>query len=184
LSSKFSEEGAAPEEDQKATPNPAEGPPEPDPPPELPAKSSGPGRKARKGARPRTPPPCPHEKIIELYHEVLPELPRVKVWNEYRRKLLQARWREDPDRQNLRWWREFFELVRRCPFLLGKIQTRDGNTFKADLEWLLRPRNFPKVIEGRYLIDTSTRSISPRTLRNLITLQRLLEKEESHDDGS
>ena len=184
LSSKSSEEGTAPEEDQKLSPNPKEEPPEPEPPPELPAKSSGPGRGTRKCTGPRTPPPCPHEKIIQLYHEILPELPRVKVWNDYRRKLLQARWREDPERQNLQWWREFFQLVKRCPFLLGKIQTRDGNTFKADLEWLLRPRNFPKVVEGRYLIDTSTRSISPRTLRNLITLQRLLEKEEPHDDGS
>ena len=39
---------------------------------------------------------CPHEAIVSLYHETLPELPRVKVWTEERRKQLRARWCEEP----------------------------------------------------------------------------------------
>jgi hypothetical protein len=88
---------------------------------------------------------CPHQKIIDLYHEVLPELPRVKVWNPHRQALLRARWKEDPERQSLDWWRQFFKLVRASPFLMGK-----KSDFRADLEWLVRPRNFPNVLEGRY----------------------------------
>ena len=91
-------------------------------------------------------PKCPHQEIIALYHELLPELPPVKVWNRHRRQLLQARWREDRARQSLDWWREYFALVRASPFLLG----RGGAEFRADLEWLIRPRNMPKVLEGRY----------------------------------
>lgn len=91
--------------------------------------------------------PCPHEKIVAIYHEVLPRLPPVKVWNEQRRQFLQARWREDPEHQSLDWWRGYFEKVARCPWLLG-----DGpeNGWKANMEWLIRPTNFAKVLEGQY----------------------------------
>ena len=94
------------------------------------------------------PPPCPHKAIVALYHELLPELRRVAEWTPERQKLLQSRWRENPERQSLDWWRRYFGLVRASPFLLG--QADDGRVFQADLEWLIRPRNMPKVIEGKY----------------------------------
>ena len=92
------------------------------------------------------PPPCPHEKIIGLYHQTLPELRRVKTWPEPRRKLLAARWREARERQNLAWWEAFFATVRESPFLMG----RNDRGWTADLEWLISPRNLAKVFEGRY----------------------------------
>lgn len=90
------------------------------------------------------PPPCPHQEIVDLYHEHCPTLPRVKVWTDARRKSLQARWREDKKRQDLTYWAEFFQYVDSVPFLRG------DKTFQADLEWLVTARNFVKVIEGKY----------------------------------
>lgn len=87
----------------------------------------------------------PSQEIITLYHEILPGLPRVKVWNESRKRKLKARWTEDKARQNLEWWREYFETVRGSPFLMG-----DRKEFKADFEWLIEAGNLPKVAEGRY----------------------------------
>lgn len=94
--------------------------------------------------------PCPHQAIVALYHEVLPQLTQVRSWEEDRRALLRSRWREDPARQNLGWWREFFEYVGRCPFLLGQEASGGRDPFLADLEWLVRPKNFRKVVEGKY----------------------------------
>jgi len=93
-------------------------------------------------------PPCPHQDIIALYHKHLPELPQVKTWSGQRQKWLRSRWAEDERRQNLNWWELFFlELVREQPFLLG----REGNgKWLASLEWLVRPTNFAKVLEGHY----------------------------------
>jgi len=88
---------------------------------------------------------CPHQEIIALYHEVLPELPPVKVWTDERQKLLRQRWKESTERQNPEWWRTYFEKVRGSPFLMGKEKD-----FRADLEWIIRPRNMPKILEGRY----------------------------------
>ena len=40
------------------------------------------------------PPPCPHQEIIDLYHELIPVGTQVREWNSTRAKHLQARWRE------------------------------------------------------------------------------------------
>lgn len=100
------------------------------------------------------PPPCPHMKIIELFHEVLPELPAVCAWNEARQRKLGARWKERPEQQDLAWWRSFFEEVREMPWLMGQRSGRDGRPFRCTLEWLVSPTNFVKVIEGHY-VDAS-----------------------------
>jgi hypothetical protein len=91
---------------------------------------------------------CPHAKIINLYHEVLPELPMVRAWTEERQGFLRSRWREEVDRQNLDWWRSFFIYIKQSDFLMGRKLR-----FKANLEWLVRPTNFIKVLEGHYEND-------------------------------
>lgn len=102
------------------------------------------------GAKPGTP-ATPHQEIIALYHEILPVCPTVREWNDTRKKYLQARWREKPERQSLEWWRKFFSYVAKSDFLTGKMPGRNnGPPFTADLEWLIKPSNFAKVIEGRY----------------------------------
>jgi hypothetical protein len=89
---------------------------------------------------------CPHETIIGLYHQVLPTMPSVKVWTEKRRKLLQARWREDDKRQSLDYWERFFGYVAKSDFLCGRTE----KPFNCDLEWMLNASNFVKIIEGKY----------------------------------
>ena len=100
---------------------------------------------AEGGKKPASVPPCPHKDIVAIYHEVLPELRAVKVWNSTREKRLRARWREDRARQNIEWWRSYFELVRQSDFLMGR--TAD---WSADFDWLICPTNMAKVLEGKY----------------------------------
>lgn len=95
-------------------------------------------------------PACPHQAIVDLYHELLPANPRVKVWNEERQANLRARWREDPKRQSLDYWRRFFEHVSASEFLTGRAAGKDRRPFFADLGWLVLPSNFVKVIENKY----------------------------------
>src|SRR5690606_7895628 len=93
-------------------------------------------------------PPCPHAAIVALYHQHLPMLARVRDWTDARQKLLRARWRENPKRQDLAWWARYFQHVAKSDFLTGRTQPRNGEApFEADLEWLVRPRNLVKVIE-------------------------------------
>lgn len=90
-------------------------------------------------------PKCPVKRIVALYHEILPELPSVQELPEQSVKCLRQRWRSDPERQALDWWRSFFQYVRTCPFLMG-----EKTDFTTDLLWLVRPTNFAKVINGNY----------------------------------
>lgn len=115
------------------------------------------GEEAAKPAAPACP-PCPHKQIVELYHEVLPTLPRVKVWSKEREGNLQARWRErwasgkyTTQESGLDYWRRLFGHIRQnCPWLMGEISGRDNKAFLADLGWIILPRNFTKIIEGKY----------------------------------
>ena len=88
----------------------------------------------------------PYKEIIDLYHQILPELPKVQVLTERRKQFLKQRWYEDIERQNLDWWKSYFEKVKSCKFLLGN----NDNNWQADFEWLIRQNNLPKVLEGRY----------------------------------
>ena len=102
-------------------------------------------------------PPCPHERILAAYHEALPELPSVKVWDGTRKSHLQARWRERwkagkyvSQTDGVAYWTRLFRHVRTCDWLMGRVTGRDGRAFKASLGWIVRPENFAKLIEGRY----------------------------------
>ena len=118
------------------------------------------GKRKEEEGRPQ-PPDCPHGKIREMYHDILPMLPRTNTWEEPRQELLRARWRETWDRLRqkdlehdeaslLEWWKKYFARVRASPFLTGKEKGNNGNYFIPDLEWLVRPKNFAKVLDDFY----------------------------------
>lgn len=114
------------------------------------------------------PPPCPHQAIVDIYHEELPAHPRVLALNESRRALIRGRWRQLWEERGARGrsrepadlldrLRSYFASdVKQSPFLTGMVAPRDGRpVFIADFEWLMRPQNFLKVIEGKYSREAS-----------------------------
>lgn len=102
-------------------------------------------------------PPCPYAELVKAYGEKLPSLPQVAVLNEARRRTMNARWREVvtaekySQTEGIEYFRDFFEHCSRSPFLMGRAPPSPGRRpFRADLDWLLNPTNFVKVIEGKY----------------------------------
>ena len=105
-------------------------------------------------------PGCDHKSVVELYHQLLPTMRRVEVWNDTRAGYLRQRWREVAVELSetkeithadvLTWWEEFFKHVSKSKFLTGKINDKSGRTFVADLEWIIKPSNFAKIVEGKY----------------------------------
>lgn len=94
---------------------------------------------------------CPHQQIINIYHEVLPAARRVREWTPTRQQSLRARWREKSERQNLDWWRRYFEYVAASDFLCGRSTPSSGRkAFDVSLEWLCKSENLVKVVEGKY----------------------------------
>ena len=104
--------------------------------------------------KPKSVPPAPIQEIVEMYNNILPELPQTIVVNESRKRAISARWREvvtadKLDRQGgLDFFKWYFEMVKDSKFLTGK--TKD---WKADMDFLFNPSKFPRIIEGTYHKD-------------------------------
>lgn len=101
-------------------------------------------------------PNCPNEDLVALYHEHLPALPAVEVFNVGRKRSLAARWREvcadgKFDRAaGIEWFAWFFARVGKSDFLMGRQAGRSGRVWAADFDFLLTPAKFARVVEGRY----------------------------------
>lgn len=99
---------------------------------------------------------CPHQKIIALYAEELPELPQPRIWDGARKDHLKERWRwvladlkkkgkpHDVD-AGLEFFSRMFSYISKCDLLMG----RKGD-WSCSLPWLVEAGNFAKIIEGNY----------------------------------
>jgi hypothetical protein len=91
---------------------------------------------------------APVQEIVDLYHELCPTLPRVKVLTDERRQEVQSRWDESQERRSLSWWKRYFAFVdKKCRFLLGKNQRK----WCADFDFLMRADKLVKVTENNYV---------------------------------
>ncbi len=92
---------------------------------------------------------CPYQKIVELYHEKLPMLPRVTRLTDNRRASMRARWNNELP--NLETWEKYFSAVARSKFLTGQVEPRpNSRPFLANIDWLTKPSNLVKIEEGKY----------------------------------
>ena len=101
-------------------------------------------------------PTCPQQEIIEMYGEILPELPFPRIWEGERQKNLAARWKwvlSDLQKKGhpvtresgLDFFRRFFDYISTRDLLMG----RSGD-WTASLDWIVQSKNFAKIIQGNY----------------------------------
>lgn len=107
-------------------------------------------------------PSCPAEEIVSLYHQAMPDNPRVRVLNDARRKTIRARWKEAASlnckpfgyserEEGLTAWRRFFEVCAESDFLTGRASPQPGKPpFVADIDFLMSPAGFAKCLENKY----------------------------------
>lgn len=105
---------------------------------------------------------CPIEKIVELYHQHMPNNPRLRVLNDKRRATIRQRWREAArleakpfgfatQADGLLAWAEFFKVCADSDFLTGRAPPSAGRMpFVADLDFLMSPSGFVKCLENKY----------------------------------
>lgn len=106
-------------------------------------------------------PTCPHQAIVDLYHEVLPELPGCRLLPDSRKRAIAKTWgwvltskkadqsaRATNAEEAQAWFRKYFELARENDFLMGRTaRNGDHANWKCDLDFLLTDRGMKHVIE-------------------------------------
>lgn len=98
---------------------------------------------------------CPHERIRALYHEVLPGLPKAKLWGEDRQKALRLRWAEMAKEkawatqgEGVEWFRRFFEAVLADDWAMGRTKRGAGHeNWECSIDYLLSPKGFRRIYE-------------------------------------
>ncbi len=105
---------------------------------------------------------CPVGTLVDLYHELMPLNPRVKVLSEPRKKAIRARWKEAAHLEaqpfgyatradGLAAWRRFFEVCAESAFLTGRAPAAPGKPpFVADIDFIFSPSGFAKTLENKY----------------------------------
>ncbi len=101
------------------------------------------------GGNPRND-PVPFAEIVALYNELCPSMPRARI-NEDRKKAIRARWLEcqHAGEEPLAWFRSLFTKAEASDFLSGR-KLSAGSRWRCGLDWLIGPKNAPKVMEGNY----------------------------------
>jgi hypothetical protein len=100
--------------------------------------------------------PAFHQEVINAYHEKCPDFPKVKMWTPDRHRLLTAciaeRLEAGKPADTIGYWFEYFERAAASGWLCGRGRDND---WLPGIDWLLKEKNFAKVIEGNY--DDGTR---------------------------
>lgn len=111
---------------------------------------------------------CPVGQLLNLYHELMPLNPRVKVASDSRKAAVRARWKQAAGLEaqpfgytsrsaGLAAWREFFVVCAESKFLTGQAPpSAPGKpAFIADIDFIFSPGGFAKILENKYHRDAA-----------------------------
>ena len=113
-------------------------------------------------------------RLVAYFNGLLKEhnslMPQVKQLNETRKKMLKARVREFGKEALV----SVFKKAAVSDFLNGK----NNRNFVASFDWLLKPTNFPKVLEGNYDNPINTKPTDPLTANANGLLQQVKQEQQ------
>ena len=113
-------------------------------------------------------------RLVAYFNGLLKEynslMPQVKQLNETRKKMLKARVREFGKEALV----SVFKKAAASDFLNGK----NNRNFVASFDWLLKPTNFPKVLEGNYDNPVNTKPTDPLTANANGLLQQVKQEQQ------
>ncbi|MRW85395.1 hypothetical protein GJ698_15015 [Pseudoduganella sp. FT26W] len=111
---------------------------------------------------------CPVGQLLNLYHELMPLNPRVKVASDSRKAAIRARWKQaaaldcEPfgytaRSAGLAAWRAFFQVCAESKFLTGQAppSVPGKPAFIADIDFIFSPSGFAKILENKYHRDAA-----------------------------
>lgn len=92
----------------------------------------------------------PYQEILNLYHEILTNNPKVVIYSDERKKKVKKLYNYHDNHKAIEWWENYFNLINESHFLTGKVEGNGRKPFSADFDWILNINNFVKITEGKY----------------------------------
>lgn len=92
---------------------------------------------------------CPHAEIAALFHRYCPTMPKVLKIDGNRANAVRTRWVAAggaKEGRGLQWFEQLFKRAGASSFLNGS----SGKWTACCFDWLLKPANCTKVLEGTY----------------------------------
>lgn len=87
-----------------------------------------------------------YTRVKEKFCEICISLPKIISIDKARKATVKARLKE----YSLEQVEEMFRKAEKSDFLTGRIKSKGERPFKASFDWLMKPSNFIKVLEGNY----------------------------------
>ena len=103
------------------------------------------------------------QKIVDLFHAHLPELPKVIKLTENRKRQINALSKKDLPNEPA--WIIFFEIISSSDFLMGR-----AGDWKCNFDWIIKPANALKISEGNYtnkITDNRYSDVTKNNLKNI-----------------
>ncbi len=88
--------------------------------------------------------PIPYGEIMECFNEVCSSLPKIREITKPRETAIKGKW--NVFHNNLDECIDFFKRIEQSDWLSG----RNEKGWKASFDWIFKPANFTKIIEGNY----------------------------------
>lgn len=85
----------------------------------------------------------PYQKMIDLFHERCPSLPKIKSVTDKRRRTMKTRWMDL--KGDVIDYQAFLDRVEKSDFLTNRT-----GKWRADFDWIMMQHNFIRIIEGNY----------------------------------
>ena len=85
----------------------------------------------------------PYQKMIDLFHERCPSLPKIKSLTEKRKKMMKVRWSDL--KGDVIEYQSFLDKVECSDFLTNRT-----GKWCANFDWIMTQHNFIKIVEGTY----------------------------------
>ncbi|WP_407483456.1 hypothetical protein [Elizabethkingia anophelis] len=82
------------------------------------------------------------KEIIEYFHKQCSTLPKVQLVNDTRKKAIKARIKDVGIEKVM----EVIRMTSESSFLIGQ----NDRNWSADFDWIMKPTNFTKILEGNY----------------------------------
>ena len=88
----------------------------------------------------------PYQDIVDRYHEHCTDMPQVYKLDDTRKRYIKKLY--ETELPELGYWDNFFKHCASIDLLNGRLN--NGRNWKANLEWITKPKNFLKIREEQY----------------------------------